>query len=366
VKIRTLAALLAISAAVIGAAVVAQSATRRATTIAAIQAYPGFYNLQTVQVVGDVRGMNERMSIGTDEASLRLIARENPQGLIEARGQLLDIGRIAPDDPRLIPFNLADLIRASYPERWPRPGEELILVLSSTAPPPAVSAITTPPLRTLAMQPEKFDGQTVTIVGQFRGRNLYGDLPAAPTANKWQFVLRATNAAVWVMGLEPKGKGFNFDPNKRFDTGRWVQVSGKARTARGLTWLEGTSIVVVEAPEEPIEVEIAPPPPPDVEVVFSVPTSNEIDVRLGEPIRIQFSRDVDPASVEGHVRLTYPDGAEIAFAQSYQLENRVLEIQPEQPLDPFRAIKVELLEGILGTDGDAIVPFSLSFTTGGT
>ena len=169
-KIRTLAALLAISAAVIGAAVVAQSATRRATTIAAIQAYPGFYNLQTVQVVGDVRGMNERMSIGTDEASLRLIARENPQGLIEARGQLLDIGRIAPDDPRLIPFNLADLIRASYPERWPRPGEELILVLSSTAPPPAVSAITTPPLRTLAMQPEKFDGQTVTIVGQFRGR----------------------------------------------------------------------------------------------------------------------------------------------------------------------------------------------------
>ena len=37
--------------------VVAQPAGRRATTIAALKSFPGFYNLRTVQVIGDVRGM---------------------------------------------------------------------------------------------------------------------------------------------------------------------------------------------------------------------------------------------------------------------------------------------------------------------
>lgn len=346
--------------------VVAQPAGRRATTIAALKSFPGFYNLRTVQVIGDVRGMNNSMSIGTDETSIRMVARENPQGRIEARGQLLDIGRISRDDPRLIPFNLLDLVLTSYPDRWPRPGEELILVLSSTVPPPSAADITTPPLRTLAMEPEKFEGQPVTIVGQFRGRNLFGDLPAAPLSDKWQFVLRATNAAVWVVGLEPKGKGFNFDPNRRFDTGRWVKVSGTARTAGGLTWLEGKSIILAEAPEETVEVVIAAPPPPAVEVVFVVPTADEIDVRLDERIRFQFSRDVDPTTVEGHIRLTYPDGTEIAFEQTYRPENRVLDVQPAAPWERFRTVKIELLEGILGTDGGAIVPFTLTFTTGGS
>ncbi len=90
----------------------------------------------------------------------------------------------------------------------------------------------------------------VTILGQFRGRNLFGDLPEAPLSNKWQFVLRSADAAVWVMGLQPKGKTFNFDPNKRIDSGRWVKVAGTVRTAKGLTWLEGTSIELAQAPAE--------------------------------------------------------------------------------------------------------------------
>ena len=57
------------------------------------------------------------------------------------------------DDPRLIPFNLLDRIRAAYQDRWPKPGEELILILGSTAPPPAATDVTAPPLRALAMEP---------------------------------------------------------------------------------------------------------------------------------------------------------------------------------------------------------------------
>ncbi len=374
---RTLAAALAIGAAGLCVALVAQPAPRRATTIAALKHYPGFYHQQTVMVVGDVRGSGERRSLGNDEASVRLIARDTPEGRIEARGQFLDIGRISQDDPRLIPFNLLDLVRTAYPDRWPRPGEELMLVVASTASPPGATEISTPPLRTLAMEPEKYAGRPVTIVGQFRGRNLFGDLPEAPLGHKWQFVLRSTDAAVWVMGLQPKGKTFNFDPNRRIDSGRWVRVAGTVRTAKGLTWLEGTSIALAQAPADTAtEVAIAAPPPPPVEVLFAAPGDGESDVRLDERLRLQLSRDLDPATLKDRVRITYAvaDSRErgeaqppsIAFAAIYTKETRALEIRPAQPWERFRTVKVEFLEGVKGTDGGAMAPLTITFTTGGS
>lgn len=374
---KALAAAVAIGVAGVCATIVAQPAVRRATTIAALKNYPSFYNQQTVMVVGGVRGEGERRSIGSDEASVRLIARDYPEGRVEARGQFLDIGRISQDDPRLIPFNLLDLIRTAYPDRWPRPGEELMLIVSSTAPPPAATDIATPPLRTLAMEPEKFAGRPVTIQGQFRGRNLFGDLPEAPLNNKWQFVLRSADAAVWVMGLQPKGKTFNFDPNKRIDSGRWVKVAGTVRTAKGLTWLEATSIELAQAPAETAtEVEIDAPPPPPVEVLFAAPSEGEADVRLDVRIRLQVSRDLDPASLKDRIRITYSSSESrdrgeaqpptVAFATNYTKENRALEIRPTQPWERFRTVKVEFLEGIKGTDGGAMAPLTLTFTTGGS
>ena len=88
----------------------AQPAVRRATTIAALRSYPGFYHQQTVSVVGAVKGETvENALLTSDEATVRLVARELPrEGKLEARGQFLDIGRMSQDDPRLIPFNLAD------------------------------------------------------------------------------------------------------------------------------------------------------------------------------------------------------------------------------------------------------------------
>ena len=377
IDMRILAAALAIGAAGACATLVAQPAPRRATTIAALTSYPGFYHQQSVLVIGAVRGQGERMSLGNDEVSIRLIAREYPEGRIEARGQFFDIGRISQDDPRLIPFNLLDRIQTAYPDRWPKPGEELLLVLNSTTPPPGATSVSTPPLRTLAMEPEKFAGRAVTILGQFRGRNLFGDLPEAPLGNKWRFVLRSADAAVWVMGLQPKGKTFSFDPNKRIDSGRWVKVAGTVRTAKGLTWLEGTSIDLAQAPADTAtEVAIAAPPPPPVEVLFAAPSEGESDVRLDERIRLQLSRNLDPATLKDRVRITYSAAdskvpgeaqpASIAFATHYTKENRAIEIRPTQPWERFRTVKVEFLEGVKGTDGGAMTPFTLTFTTGGS
>lgn len=345
--------------------VTAQPQARRATTIAAIRHYPGFYHQQTVLVVGEIKGTLERATIGTDEAALTLIAREVREGKVEARGQLLDIGRMSQDDPRLIPFNLLDRIRAQYQERWPKPGEELILLLGGTAPPPSATSVTAPPLRAVAMEPAKFDGQKVSIVGQFRGRNLFGDLPEAPAQNRYQFVLRSGDAAVWVMGVQSKGKTFNFDPARRIDTGRWVKVQGTVRTAKGLTWLDGTSIELAPTPEETTEVTIDLPPPPPVEVLFTAPAEGEADVRLTERIRMQLSRDLDPATLKDRVRFTQA-GKDIAFTTNYTRENRALEIRPTDPLEPFKPVKMEILTGVKGTDGGPMPPFTLTFVTGGS
>jgi hypothetical protein len=357
-------------------ALVAQPQPRRATTITAIRSYPGFYHQQTVLVVGDIKGTIERATIGTDEGAITLVARELKEGKVEARGQLLDIGRMSQDDPRLIPFNLLDRTRAAYQDGWPKPGEELILLLGGMAPPPSAADITAPPLRQLAMEPSKYDGQKVTITGQFRGRNLFGDLPEAPAQDRYQFVLRSGDAALWVMGLQPKGRTFNLDPSKRLDTGRWVKVQGTVRTAKGLTWLEGTSIELAPAPEETTEVAITLPPPPPVEILFTAPTEGESDVRLTERIRMQLSRDLDPGTLKDRVRLTYSaaDSKErgeaqppsIAFTTNYTKENRALEIRPTDPLERFRLVKMEILEGVKGTDGGAMAPFTLTFTTGGS
>lgn len=359
------------------ATALSQPQPRRATTIAAIRAYPGFYHQQTVLVIGDVKGMVERATIGTEEFAITLIARELPrESRIEARGQLLDLGRMAQDDPRLIPFNLLERTRAAYQDRWPKPGEELVLMLGGSAPPPLSVNATAPPLRALAMDPARFEGQKVTILGQFRGRNLYGELPEAPAKGKYEFVLRSADAAVWVIGLQPKGKGFNFDPNKRIDTGRWVTVQGTVHSARGLTWLEGTSIELATAPQETTEVTIDLPPPPPVEILFTAPAEGEADVRLTERIRMQLSRDLDPASLKDHVRITYSpaDSKErgeaqppsVAFTTNYTKENRALEIRPSEPLERFRLVKLEILEGVKGTDGGPMKPFTLTFTTGGS
>ncbi|HEX8031171.1 MAG TPA: Ig-like domain-containing protein [Vicinamibacterales bacterium] len=360
-RFRLLALGLAVTASVVS--VDAQPQLRRATTITALRTYPGFYHQQTVLVLGEVKGNEDRATIGTEEGAIKLIAREVPrEGRVEARGQFLDIGRMSADDPRLIPFNLLDRIRTAYQDRWPKPGEELLLLLGGSAPPAAAGDVKAPPLRSLAMEPTRHEGQQVTITGQFRGRNLFGDLPESPANSRYEFVLRSGDAALWVTGLQPKGKTFSFDPTKRIDSGRWVKVQGTVRTAKGLTWVEGTSIDLAPAPEETTEVAIELPPPPPVEILFTAPTQGEEDVKVTERIRMQLSRDLNPETLKDRIRFT----PNVAFTTNYTRENRALEIRPTDPFPSFKPMKMEILDGVKGTDGGPMKPFTLTFTTGGS
>lgn len=353
----------------------AQPPVRRATTIEAVRAYPGFFHGQTVAVLGEVTRRNADLTLTSDTGALRLVGRELPdEGGAEVRGVVYDIGRMNADDPRLLQLDLRDLIARAYDDRWPRQGEEVVLHVSRADPPAAAVSATAPSIRAVALAPQRYVDQRVTLVGQFRGRNLFGDLPEAPTSERWDFVVRAADAAVWVNGVRPRGKGFTFDTTRRVDTGRWVRVTGTMKYARGLVWMEGTSIELADAPtEEAVEIAVPPPPPPPLEILFSSPSEGEVDVRIDTTIRLQFSRDVVPESLQDRVRLTYAhsdaiDRDEVSPAVPVTLDYgpaiRGLEIRPAEPLEPFRQVTLELLDGIHGPDGARLAPFRLTFTTG--
>jgi hypothetical protein len=116
------------------------------------------------------------------------------------------------------------------------------------------------------------------------------------------------------------------------------------------------------------------PAAPPSEVVFSAPTADETDVPSATNVRIQFSRDLDPATLKGRIRAGYlagPDpGSSIAqtveFTTNYSAYNRVVELKFTKPLQQFRTLKVELLDGILGTDQQGLKPWSLTFEVGGS
>ena len=154
-------------------------------------------------------------------------------GPVEIRAQMMDVGRLEPRRP-------AGTSRLSPVAATRNAGRSLARSSSSfvngvTSAQPA----TTPTLRALALEPWRFEGQSVTVVGQFRGRNLFGDLPAAPAKGRYDFVMRSADGSVWVTGLRPRARSLELSVTARVDTGRWVQVSGTVTRERGLVMIEG-------------------------------------------------------------------------------------------------------------------------------
>ena len=342
----------------------AQSGIRRLTTIEALRQYPGFYHLQNVLVRGELATEGTRMSLRADTQELRVLLDDGVsagKGVVDTRGVFFDVGRLEPADPRAGSF-----AEGRDADKWPRPGEELILRVSATSETQPVSGAS---VRSLAIEPWRYDGQTVTVTGNFRGRNLYGDLPGAPGKSRYDFVLRGTEGAVWVTDFRPRGQGFELDVNRRVDTERWVEVTGTVVREKGLVSVKATRMSLSKAPQTtavPDEphvpaVQLAP-----VEVVFNSPTEGETDVSGAAPIRIQFSRGLNESSLGGNIRVSYVgvEGA-LEFKTAYDAANRAVQITFAKPLEAFRTVRIELLDGIKGFDGAPFKPWTVTFSVGG-
>ena len=349
----------------------AQTVIRKAATLIALNTYPVFFHGQPVVVRAEAWFDEEGTWLyDGDDRVLWLgdvTSRVEDRSRVESSGTFWDVGRLEEEDPRLRAYDLAHVSEALLDKAWPSPGDLLVLVADRAGPAPQPVA---PTLRTIALHPTRYAGQEVSVSGRFRGRNLYGDLPQAPALSLTDFVLHAADGALWVTGLEPRGRDFALNIDARVDTGQWLEVTGTVRHGRGLVWLEGSRVALAtqaagERPE-PVVVERAQGPSP--EVIFSAPVQDDIDVPPNTTVRLQFSRDMNGDSFRDRIQVAYlGNPVEVpSFTYRYRGGNRVLEIRFDEPLPSFATIRLELLAGLEAFDGAASEPWQLTFTIGGS
>ncbi len=192
--------------------------------------------------------------------------------------------------------------------------------------------------------------------------------------DQWEFVLHTGDAAVWVTGVRPRGKGFNLDLGARVDTSTWLQVTGTVAEARGVVRVEASQQPVLAKPDLSAPTSEAPPvhqAGPAPEVVFSDPQDGDTNVPLGKTIVIQFSRDMDPASFKGnlHWRSAAADSQDelprSGLEVKYEKSNRSIEVKMDaDDVAPNRNVVLELPDSIHATDGAPLKSWSMTFTFG--
>jgi hypothetical protein len=258
----------------------------------------------------------------------------------------------------------------------------LATILTAT---PVIGGAAITPLRALTAAPTQYANRAVTVAGRFRGRSAFDGTSLAPlNRSRWDFLLDADGAAVWVTGIRPAGWDFDLDPRSSSDARRgiWLEVTGTLRVDRragrhcpgGVTcrdfWIEASDLrrgrppTGVDAP-----LPLRPPLQAPV-VVFHDPINAEADVAPATPVRLQFSRAMIPETFSERIRIAYasPRGANAApipqFSAIYSDATRSLAITFAAPLAPHQSVRVELLEGIVAANGRPFEPWGFEFTTG--
>lgn len=102
--------------------------------------------------------------------------------------------------------------------------------------------------RQILDEPSAYSGKTARIYGQFRGRNLFADLPANSARGKDDWVLKDGDTAMWVMGKTPKGQGWKLDLDYKGDSKNWLEVEGKPEVMNGIVYLKASRVLMSKAP----------------------------------------------------------------------------------------------------------------------
>jgi hypothetical protein len=147
------------------------------------------------------------------------------------------------DDPDLPP--LPD--REKHP-LWPRNSVTFWGIIDATPGGPGGAPGSASALQALVDDPSGFHGQEVIVVGQFRGSNLFGDLPTATRLEADHWVVADRGAAVWVTGKRPRGDGWHLSLDDQGDTRWWIEVRGKVEVRAGVPYLKARELRLRPAP----------------------------------------------------------------------------------------------------------------------
>jgi hypothetical protein len=235
-----------------------------------------------------------------------------------------------------------------YLQAWECIGPEAVLSLAGTA-------VTLPELLS---RMGDLEGEVVRVVGRFRGRNLFGDLPARSQKGANDWVVKSERAAIWVTGHKPGGEGWSLDLDAA-TTSEWLELVGRPRVRHGVAYLQAIQVALVPPPRG---ARVVPPrrmlssrPTEPPSVVFCLPLEGE---RIGPTTRVvvQFDRNMDEESFKDRVRLREESGSEIPVRLGYDESRRSLVISPLRPPAAGRGLQVQFLPGIVDVDGVALAP----------
>ena len=205
--------------------------------------------------------------------------------------------------------------------------------------------------------------QPVAVIGQFRGSNLFGDVPPRTRLGRRvdDWILRDGTSSIWVTGRRPEGDGWSLDLWNMRDTSTWLRVSGRVVQDDGNYYLIASE--VAPAQRQPSQTAASPsvlgwqPVPPDVQ--FTLPLEFE-EARPDSQFVIQFTKPIDPGTFEGNVVLRYagpaapddPGFTSVSF--QYSEERRSLHVDPGTALQSGRALEILLRPGISDFAGMAL------------
>lgn len=240
-----------------------------------------------------------------------------------------------------------------------RPEEYYVQVWDCIGPEAAAAMEGTPvTLPGLLAKMGDYDGEVVRVVGRFRGRNLFGDLPPRSQKGTGDWVIKSERAAVWITGHKPGGEGWDLNPESG-TANEWVEVVGRPRVRGEVAYIQAMKIGLVAQPKG---ARVVPPrkllsstPTEPPSVVFSLPLEGEA-IESNTRIVVQFDRNMDEESFKGRVRLREEAGSEIGVRLLYDESRRSLIIDPVRMPRSGGNVRVELLPGIVDVDGVPLAP----------
>jgi hypothetical protein len=208
----------------------------------------------------------------------------------------------------------------------------------------------------------RYDGRLVRVRGSYRGPNRHRDLPEASRRGRGDWVIKDGYFAAWITGHEARGEGWDLIRRSAEDAEAVVDVLGVPTTAGGVVRIAARRIdlapdgVVASGARATPRAAGALARSPSLTFAYPVP---------GEPLRpggrmiLQFSKALDPPSLESRIRVRYErDGVATAaprVVHRYRDRDRTLLVTPRPAPPPGTDVVVELLEGIIDVDGRALV-----------
>lgn len=176
------------------------------------------------------------------------LGEESVRDLVDRRVEVTGVARLLPmsqcTDPGL------PALPDARPE-WPRVSLTAVSVFDAEAYRRPEGRRRAATIGAALADPAARAGKSVRVVGRFRGANLFGDLPADSRRDPGDWVLMDGDHALWVTGRPPRGKGFDLDPGRKSDTGRWLEVEGKLEAGSGIAYLKASRVQLVARPAPP-------------------------------------------------------------------------------------------------------------------